>query len=231
MESEGRKLHELAAKAREDGDHLKALQLEDEAMLAYQRDGDKLGLAEVVADRSIVLRHLWEGTGDKNFLMLAEAEMEASVKIARESGETAALALPLFNLAKTQEDLGNLQEAVKSYADALHQMETNPPATHNRPAVVADFKVHLATCEYRAGDKSALERAEIALSDLEQTDEVKYNRDVWVSGGHMRIANMLKDDNPDKAKEHLQKAKEIIDSNPDLKIRRQQWEKLEATFS
>lgn len=56
MESEGRRIHGQAAHAREEGKHLDALKLHDEAMLAYQKDGDQLGLAEVLADRSIVLR-------------------------------------------------------------------------------------------------------------------------------------------------------------------------------
>ena len=46
----------------------------------------------------------------------------------------------------------------------------------------------------------------------------------------MRIADMLKEDNPEKAKEHLQKAKEIIDNNPDLKLRAEQWKKLTESF-
>ncbi len=242
VSEEGRRLHGLAAQAREDGDHLKALQLDDESMLAYQKDGDILGFAEVVADRSIVLRHLADETGNKNFLIIAKSEMVASVEIARGSGDKTALALPLFNLAKVQEELGELQEAVKTYTEAIQEMENNPPEMHNRPSVLADMKVHLATCEYMAGEKNALERAEQALRDLEKSNEVEYNeqsshtrgnsynKDVWVSGGHMRIAVMLKEDNPQKAKEHLQKAKAIIDANPDLTIRKTQWEKLTTSF-
>ena len=40
----------------------------------------------------------------------------------------------------------------------------------------------------------------------------------------MRIAEILREDNTEKAKE-------IIDSNPALKLRLGQWEKLAATFS
>ena len=42
--------------------------------------------------------------------------------------------------------------------------------------------------------------------------------------------NVLKENDPQKAKEHLQKAKEIIDANPDLKLRKAQWEKLAENF-
>ena len=103
---------------------------------------------------------------------------------------------------------------------------------------MADFKVHLATCEYKqsfstnkAGDESALERAEAALADLESHPDIEgYNQHVWVSGGHMRIAEMLREVNPVKAKEHLQKAKDIIDSDQRLTIRLSQWQKLAEKF-
>jgi|SRR3989344_1379805 len=232
MVSEGRRIHGLAAQAREDGNHLKALQLSDEAMLAYQKDGDILGFSELVAERSLVLRHLADETGDKNYLILAKHEMMASVEIARKSGNLEALALPLFNLAKVVEELGELSEAVKDYTEALTNLEANPPTPHGiRPAMIADFKIHLATCEYRNGDKSALELAEQSLVELEATEEEKYNKDVWLSGGHMRIAGVLREDSPSSAKVHLEKAKEIIDANPDLKLRAQQWQKLSASFT
>lgn len=230
-ESEGRRIHGLAAKAREEGRHLDALKLHDEAMLAYQRDEDILGLAEVFADRSLVFRHLFDETSNRNFLIIAKHEMMASVEMAEESGDKSATVFPYFNLAKVHESLGELDRAKEFYQKTVDGMTSNPPEIHNRPAVLADMKVHLATCEYRVGDKSALERAIQALADLKQADEVKYNKDVWTSGGHMRIAEMLKEDDPTKAKEHLQKAKEIIDSNPNLKIRKTQWEKLAQTFN
>ncbi|MBI3289766.1 tetratricopeptide repeat protein [Candidatus Microgenomates bacterium] len=215
MDSQGKKLHGEAAHAREAGEHLKALQLADEAMLAYQQESNAAGFAEVLADRSIVLRHLAEETKDKNFLALAKAEMEASVQIAHSS-------LALYNLAKVEEALGEYSEAIKHYKEAI--------SNQNSPAIIADYKVHLTTCEYKSGDKSALDRAEQAISELESSEEEKYSKDVWLSGGHMRIAAMLRGDDPTKAREHLKKAKEIIDANLDLKLRKGQFDKLAATF-
>ena len=230
MESEGRKIHGLAAKAREDGQHFEALKLHDEAILAYGRDEDTLGQAEVLADRSLVFRHLYQESNNRNFLILAKHEMMASVEMAEISGNKQALALPYFNLAKVQEDLEQLKDAKASYQKAVENQTNNPAAQHDRPAVLSDMKAHLATCEYRLRDKSALERALQAVFELENSDEVKYNKDVWLSGAHMRIAQMLKENDPQKAKEHLQKAKEIIDANPDLKLRKAQWEKLAENF-
>lgn len=248
MESQGRKIHGQAAHAREASQHLEALKLYDEAILAYLEDNDLQGLAEVFADRAIVYRHLFDQTGNRNFLLIAKGEMTASLEIAQESGQRQALAMPYFQLGSVERELEQLPKAVESYKKALENITRNPPDQHNRAAIVADFKGHLASTEYRAGDKSALDRAEQALVELqavpvvteeqlaaqdgklEFNQEVKYNKDVWLSGAHMRIAEMLKEDDPTKAKEHLQKAKEIIDANPELTIRKTQWEKLAQTF-
>ena len=234
MESEGRRIHGQAAQAREEGRHLDALKLHDKAMLAYQKDGDKLGLAEVLADRSIVLRHLFEETEDKSWLFIAKAEMKDSVEIAKESGDKTAIAIPLYNLAKIYESLGDYQQAVNTYREAIGSMENNPPASHDRPAVLLDMKIHLNYAEYKSGDRSTLERMLENTKKLENSDEAevsKYNYDVWVSGAHMSLAEMLAEDAPEKAREHLQRAKEIIDANPDLGLRKKQLEKLTQSFS
>lgn len=231
MEYGARAIHHQAEQARETGDFVEALELTDQATIAYQEEGNLAGFAEIQASRFLTLRHLFEETGHRGFLILAKYAAMASVELAQESDAKEALAIPLFNLAKAQETLGELPEAVKSYQEALDNLTNNPPPTHSRPAVIGDFKVHLATCEYKAGDKSALGRAEAALTELKSVDEIsQYNKDVWVSGGHMRIAEMLREDDPQKAREHLGLAKTVIDANPDLKLRLKQWEKLAETF-
>lgn len=244
MESEGRRIHGLAAQARERGEHLESLKLNEEALLAYQKDGDILGFAEALSDRVIVLNHLFEETNDRVFIILAKNTARASVEIAEYSGDKTAIAIPYFNLAKVQTTMEEYKEALESYKKAVENIINNPPSSNNRASIVADFKAHTETAAYKAGDKSALERAEMAIAELEQVpvisdedylakdkllafnEEVSYNKNVWLSGAHMRIAEMLKKDNPSKAKEHLQKAKEIIDSDERLKIRKSQWEKL-----
>src|SRR5260221_4016244 len=104
---------------------------------------------------------------------------------------------------------------------AVENITQNPPINHTRAAVVADFKVHLESVAYQLGDKSALGRLEQAIKDfesvkiisdeqyenrnkkLEFNQEVPYNYHVWFSGAHMRMAEILKEDDPKKAKQHL----------------------------
>ena len=229
--SKARDIHGLAEHAREEGDFLGALTHIDEATLLYSDEHDRLGLSEIQGSRFLTLRHLFEKTGDTNFLVLAKHAAMSAVEIAEKSGIKEALALPLFNLAKAHESLNEIPEAVELYKRSVLEMEANPPALHNRPAILNDMKVHQFVCEYKNGRKDALSYAESTVSLIENDkDEVRYTKDVWSSGGHMKIAEVLKNDNLDLAKDHLQKAKEIIDANPDLVLRKAQWEKLSKTF-
>lgn len=229
MNSKGRALHAQADKAREEEQFTQSLALNDDALFTYDADNDALGFSEGIASRSITLRVYANLHESKRILTLAKYEMMAAVELARRSEIAEALPLPLYHLAQVQEDLGEFDDSVKNYKEAVEGMLNNPPATHNRPSVIANMNVHLATCEYKAGDKTALERAKKALKELEDTEEPdKYSKDVWVSGGYMRIADVMRSDSPDEARSSLARAKEIIDSNPDLTLRKKQWEKLSS---
>lgn len=220
-------LHAKAAKARETENFSESLTFNDDALFAYDEDNDSLGFSEGIACRSITLRVYAGLHNSKRLLTLAKYEMMASVDLARQSGIAEALPIPLYNLAQIQEDLGEYDNALMNYREAIEGMEKYPPETHNRPSVLANMNIHLATCEYKAGDKTALEKAEQAVYELEKAEEPnQYNKDVWISGGYMRMAEAIKKDNPTKAMEYLTKSKVIIDSNPDLKLRKKQWESL-----
>lgn len=230
MDSHALNLHQQAETAREKEDFLKALELTDQATVAYQKEGNTAGVAEIQSSRFLTLRHLFEQTGDQNFMILAKHAAQAAVEIARSTGQTETLVIPLFNLGKAQETLEQYQKAVENYKEAIAYFTQTPPPQHNRSAVMQEMIIHLSFAEYKTGDKTALERLEKALEDLVATNEVRYNKDVWMSGGYMDIAEMLKDDDPDKARLALDRAKEIIDANPDLTLRKKQWEKLAAQF-
>lgn len=196
-------MHELAAKAREKGDLPAALGFVFQAEEAYRRDADV------------------------SLLIAARHFAEISVDLAREADNEPALALAYFNLGKCQEALGELRPAVDSFQKAYDIITSNPPPRHNRPAVVSDFKLHLAVCRYRTQDKSALQLAEEALRELASAQGASdYEHKVWVSGAHMDIARMLIEDDPEKARRHLEQARQIIDADENLVVRKKQWERL-----
>ena len=232
MKSSARNLHSLAEHAREDGKFLEALKYTDEATLLYEAEDNLLGLAEVQGSRFLTFRHLWEKTGRSGYLLLAKHAAMAASELAIDSGQADAIAMPFFNLGKAHETMGELSLAIESYKKAVDAQENSPSVHHARPAVLNDMKVHLFVCEYKNGNESALAMAEDALHALiDDESEGSYTKDVWVSGGYMKIAEAIKDKSREKANQYFDKASEIIKSNPDLVLRRGQLERLKHVLN
>ncbi len=231
MQQKGRDVHGKAEHARESGNFLEALQLIDEATLLYSSEHDAVGFSELQGSRFLTLRHLFEKTSDSNFLILAKHAAMSAAELAEKSNDPQSIALPYFNLAKAHESLGELPQAIEAYKKAVSAQEQNPNPLHARPAVLNDMKIHLYLCEYKNGQTDALQGAQDSLDSLESdTTEASYTKDVWASGGHMKLAELLKATDLKSAQDHLSRAKTIIDANPDLKLRRAQWDTLSASF-
>ncbi len=222
----GRALHAKAEVARESGKFLDALKYTDEASLAYQKDGDYLGLAEVQSSRQSTFKHLYRKTGDKYYLILEKHSAQASVEVAEKSKIKEALAIPYHNLGKYYQEAKEYEKAAEYFKKAVKHFTSYPPKRHNRPAVIADICGHLSAAEYLGGDKTALARALKALEDLKISKEDSYNKNVWLSGAHLRIAEMLMIDSPKLAKLHLIEAEKIIKSDKRLVLRKNQLAEL-----
>lgn len=225
-ETPGRTLHGKAERAREAGNFLEALHLVDEAFIEYVSENNEVGKADILSSEFLTLRHLFEKTGDIAYMIRAKHSAMCAVELAEKSKDASTLAIPYQRLGSAFATLGEWKEAVEFFKKAFENMKTNPPEPHNRPAVLADMKAHLAHAEYMAGDNTADNRLDEAIGDLKASEELAYNKDVWLSGAYMKGAEMLQNDNPVKSKEYMQKAKEIIDGNPELVLRKGQWEKL-----
>lgn len=228
---EGRRLHQLAEDARESGNFLKALEYTDQATIAYQKDGDLLGLSEVQSSRQSTFKHLYRATGDKIFLILEKHAAQVAVEIAGKSGIKEALGIPYHNLGKYYFEAGQYKEAVEAFRKAVENLINYKSSRHSRPSVIADIKGHQAAAEYHAGDKTALDRALNALDDLENSDEPNsYNKKAWLSGAHLRIAEMIASDDSKLAKKYLEKARGIIEGDKRQILRKEQLEKLENSI-
>ncbi|OGK16732.1 hypothetical protein A2690_04920 [Candidatus Roizmanbacteria bacterium RIFCSPHIGHO2_01_FULL_39_12b] len=223
--SRGRQLHKQALDAQESGNFEEALKLIDSAMIAYANDNDDSSFAEAHAMRYLTLNHLYQQLGFKGWQVSAKFTVEAGVELARQSGDKKTLGITLFHLAKTLEDLSELDEASKLYKESLNNLSGDE-------ANIENIKNHMEVCAYKAGDIQAIDRAEADLNKLlEVGDDLEYNHQVWISGGYLRIANALRERDRVKAKEFLDKARVYIDAHPDLKLRKEQLVKLESLFS
>lgn len=225
----GRRIHALAEEARERGDFQKALEYTDQATLVYQRDGDYVGLSEVQSSRQSTFKHLYRQTGDPSFLVLEEHAARAAVAIAEKSGIPEALGIPYHNLGKYYLEAKRFGEATKAFRSAVDSLIEYPSNSHSRPSVIADIKGHMYTALFFTGNKSALEKAIAELETLKKADEPStYSKNAWISGAHLRIAVMAAQDNPTLAKEHIQQAKSIINSDERQILRKQQLKRVEA---
>lgn len=228
---EGRRLHALAEEARENGDFLKALEYTDQAALAYQKDNDLLGLSEVQSSRQSTFKHLYRQTEDAVFLVLEKHSAVAAVEIAEHSGIKEALGIPYHNLGKYYFEIKEYKKAAECFKNAVENLETYSSNRHSRSSVIADIKGHQYAAEYHTGDKTALDRALDALEELENAKEDStYAKNAWLSGAHIRIAEMLAQDNPTLARKHAEKAEEIIEQDKRQILRKKQLEKLNRSL-
>lgn len=220
----GKDFHKRAERAREHGSFNEALNLCELAFEIYAREKNELGMSEVCASSFLTLRHLSEKySDDKSYLIRAMHVAKAGVEIARNFGKKEALSIPLFNLAQAHFSLGEYKEAVKLFKEAV---KTLPDSPHNSPSMLLNMTIHLEVASYKNGDKKAHSRALRTLENLENSEQLKYEKDVWVSGGYMKIAEAIYRDEPKQAKEYLKKSGEIIEANPELILRKGQLERL-----
>jgi tetratricopeptide (TPR) repeat protein len=226
MDSDGRKFHAQAGQAREEGNTTEALHHSDSALLAYDTDKDSLGFAEALADRSITLRNHSLDQSSKRIMILAKHEAMAAIEIAQDAGDLTAIALPIYNYAKVQEDLGEVANAIASYKEAISHMELTPPAMHNQKAILLDMKIRLSIAEIKNGNAVAEQEIESLIDQL-LTDESldEFTKDVWVSGAYMRLAEVHKDDQ-EVFNQYLSKSQHIAKNNPRLIVRQKQLENL-----
>lgn len=230
MESTAKALHSLAEWSREAGHFVEALIHTDEALVEYQKEKNVAGMADILSSRSITLRHLYEQTADTSFLILAKHETMAAIEFGKASEDKTAASMPLFRHAQILEELKEYKAAHSVYEEAVVAFKNNPPENNDRPAVLLDLQIRTALCAVRAGESARLDEALELIEKLNETDEYQYNKDVWVSGGYMNVAQILKDTDAARAREYLEKAKKVIDGNEKLTLRKAQWEKLAASF-
>src|SRR3989344_6043785 len=192
--SKGRQLHQQALDAQEAEKFPEALYRVDDALIAYDGDDHDFDFAEGLAMRSLTESHLAAiSKNPRRWLITAKHNAMAGVEIARESRDRRAEGIPLFQLAKILEKLGDFVTALKNYDEAIGILSTNPPDMHGSPTSVANVKMNREICAHKNGDGSALERAMVVLDELEVMEgTTEYERKVWLSGGYLKIAEALR---------------------------------------
>jgi tetratricopeptide (TPR) repeat protein len=213
--------HHQAEEAREYQDYQVALELAVDSELSYDEAGDLIGFSEVQSSKALTYRQLFKVSKSGHFLILAKHLALAAVEVARASGIKEALAIPVFNLAKVYEEVGELDQAIKLYEESLLHITKNPPIHHDRDAVKLDFKLHLLIARMRNGESDLEEKIVELIHNLEADEkESDYNKKVWTSGAYLKLAEILRDF------KYLDEARKIIDSDERLELRNIEWQDL-----
>lgn len=226
--TKAREIHVLAEKERENTQNfLKSLNLCDEATIQYAEEKDYYGLSEVQCSRFNALKHLYQKTNEKSYLILAKYAAKSAVEIA-EANKLSTLVVQYRDLGKAHLELEEYKEAIESFNKALNSLSERVHETQefNKESLKAEILSHIGEAEYLSGYKeNGLMHMNEAIEIFSKMER-RYETDVWLTGAYMRKAKAIDNDDKQSADEALVLAKEIIDSNEELVLRKQQWEKL-----
>src|SRR3990167_4903241 len=214
--------HRQAEELRESDRHLDALKELDQAIVLYQEDKNYQGICEALQSRVLTFKHLYFLTKDAAFAIIAQKEAEASLEVAQQHNVGGKLGSCYFRLGEIAMIFDNFPQAIDWYQKALENYQGSLSEK-------GDYRYHLGEAQYRSGQKEEGKKTILAgLGEIQNgASEVDpFLVHVWESGLHMKLADLLKDNEPAEAKKHLDEARVIAKSDPKLIIRRRQIEEV-----
>lgn len=218
LTASGLEVQQEADKVREEGRSLIAIDLYNQAIVLYQKEKDFSNMLGALTGRLLSWKHLFYATEDKIYALFVKKEAELMLDVAQEYNLLARLYLIHFLNGTSALLLNDYNSAEKEFSKAVELY----PTEH---AEKGDWIAHLGDAMYRngkkeEGQKTILRGVEIIKDRASQIDSFLFN--VWVSGAYLRLAKLLKTDNPEESQCFLARSKAIIDSDDRLVIRKQQ---------
>lgn len=207
---------------REQGKTLEALDFLNRALEAFIREQNYSRFAHALLDRAICWQHLYQfNNNDFAFAVLYKKDAEAMLEIVRAKNIRDELAGVYFISGKAQMLFNEYGQAVDFFSKAVENISAN------RKAQKGDWKTNLGKALYLDGNKEQgikeiLEGTELIKQNSSDADE--YTANVWLSGGYLRLAEVLKQDDKSASDKYLAEAKKIIESNSKQIVRKKQLE-------
>lgn len=224
MNSKADKLREKGEALREQDQHGEALQALDQALLKAQEEKNYEVLVDVLKARCLTWKHLFLLSGSQAMLILAQKAAEAMLEVTEKYDLKEKFHTSYFRLGEIAMLDNEYTQAAEWYRKALETFRG--PASER-----GDYRYHLGEALYKNGEKKkGLEEFKKGIKEIEkgarETDRFLVN--VWLSGAHMRLVELLQADDTKRAKQHAQKAQEIIDADERLVIRKRQLGELRS---
>lgn len=217
-------IHVQAEAARESEQFIESLALYEQAIVTYQSQKNYSGVAEALQGKFLSYKHLYLQSNDEVYLTLCFFSAAASLEIIQEHDIHELKGSISFRL-------GEIEMLRKEYQNAIDYYQNAIDNHHGVKAEIGDYRYHLGEALFLHGSKEAGKT--LMLKGLKEIQDNREGADpflihTWESGCYMKLAYLLRDE---KAKEFMQKAKAIIDSDPKLIIRKRQYEELAAELT
>lgn len=219
-------IHHQAEQLREQEKFYQALELYQQVINQYLQNQQTPAVAEALQGMALTYKHLYWQSKNEIFIHLAQGAVATSLQIAASGGNDQLQANAHHLQAELFELTQNWQEAVDHFQQA---MDLYP----NQDALLAKYQYHLGAAQYQLGDKTTGKKnLEQGLAQITQAQNKfdQYTLDVWHSGALLALARLLRPDEPELAEQYLKEAQEVIESNPELKIREKQYLRVKEEF-
>jgi len=220
------KLLDIARKHREGDRPEQALDVFNTVIFQAQKEKDHAQVVEAFGDRAILYRHLFESTGDVIYAVLARKDAETMLELVKMLGIVEKLPTAYYLLGQAALLFQEYKEAENYFFKALRYFKGSS-------AEKGSWRYHWAKALYLLGEKKkALFAFAKAIDEIKKssgkTDSFLQN--VYLSGAYSNFAYVLIKDDPEEAMKYYGLAKELIDSDKRLVIRKKQFKNLQQTF-
>jgi tetratricopeptide (TPR) repeat protein len=218
MANTGKELLIVGQTLREQGKTFEALDMINQSLDAFAKEQNDADFAHALIDRAICWQHLWQFSDYLGFAVLYRKDAEAVLELVKSKNIDREEAGAYFINAKAAVIFGDYKKAVELFEIAISKMSPD------RSAQKGDWQTNLGKAIYFSGDKD--KGLKEALSGIEQIEKYsseadEYTSKVWLSGGYMRLAEMLASDSPSESKKYLDQAQKIV-ADPKFSIRQKQ---------
>ena len=212
--------HIHADALREEGKSLEAINLYNEVIIADLAKKDYSSLLGALTGRLLAWKHLFYKTNDPIYALFVKKEAETMLDIAKTYGFTNRMYLLHFLSATSASLLNDHGVAEKEFQQAVDLYPIDNAEKGN-------WIAHLGHAMYLNGKKE--KGKQTILLGVQKINSHSSTLDsflmhVWVSGAYLRLAKLIEQDDPNESQVYLNQAKEIINSDSRLVIRKQQLE-------